>query len=66
MVASQGKVRPRMRKKFWIDDSGATAVEYGLIAAVLSLAIIGGIGNVYDAIEYLFGEPTSALNATLN
>ncbi|WP_245453375.1 Flp family type IVb pilin [Aquibium carbonis] len=66
MAANQGKVLPPMLIKFWINESGATAIEYGLIAAVLSLAIIGGIGNVYDAIEYLFGEPTSALSTTLN
>ena len=55
-----------MLVKFWNDDGGATAVEYGLIAAVLSLSIIGGIGQIHDAIKYLFGEPTSALNGTLN
>jgi Flp pilus assembly pilin Flp len=26
--------------KFWTDDSGATAIEYGLIAAGIALAII--------------------------
>jgi pilus assembly protein Flp/PilA len=55
-----------MLMKFWRDESGATAVEYGLIATFLSLAIVSGIGKVYGAIEYLFGEPTSALNGTLN
>lgn len=55
-----------MLAKFWNDESGATVVEYGLIATVLSLAIVGGIGKVYSAIEYLFGEPTSALNGSLN
>jgi pilus assembly protein Flp/PilA len=55
-----------MIARFWKDESGATVVEYGLIATVLSLAIIGGIGKVYDAIDYLFSEPTSALNDNLN
>ena len=29
-------------KAFATDESGATAIEYGLIAALLSVAIIGG------------------------
>ena len=28
--------------KFWKDESGATAVEYGLIAALIALAVIVG------------------------
>ncbi|MFN3546802.1 MAG: Flp family type IVb pilin [Mesorhizobium sp.] len=55
-----------MVANFWNDERGATAVEYGLIAAILSLSIIGGIGKIHDAIEYLFGEPTSAINGILN
>ena len=55
-----------MVTKFWNDESGATAIEYGLIATMLSLSIIAGIGGIHDAIEYLFGEPTSAINGILN
>ncbi|RVC42566.1 Flp family type IVb pilin, partial [Mesorhizobium sp. M4B.F.Ca.ET.088.02.2.1] len=32
------------------DERGATAIEYGLIAAVLSLAIGGGVGRAANAI----------------
>ena len=38
----------RMVQKFWSDESGATAIEYGLIAAGISLAIItvvNGLGT---------------------
>ena len=34
------------------DDSGATAIEYGLIAALVSAALIGGattLGNTLDS-----------------
>jgi Flp pilus assembly pilin Flp len=31
--------------KFWADDSGATAIEYGLIAAGISLAIISVVNG---------------------
>ena len=30
----------RFLTKFWTDESGATAIEYGLIAAGISLAIM--------------------------
>ena len=30
--------------KFLKDKSGATAIEYGLIAALIAVAIIGGVG----------------------
>lgn len=29
--------------RLWHDDSGATAVEYGLIVACITLAILGGM-----------------------
>lgn len=31
-----------MLKTFFNDDSGATAIEYGLIAALISVSIIAG------------------------
>ncbi|MFZ2156458.1 Flp family type IVb pilin [Bradyrhizobium sediminis] len=32
--------------KFWNDESGATAIEYGLIAAGISLAIIAVVNGL--------------------
>jgi len=37
-----------MIKKFIRDDEGATAIEYGLIAALVSVAIIGILGTIGD------------------
>ena len=31
-----------MSKQFWHDESGATAIEYGLAAALITVAIIVG------------------------
>jgi pilus assembly protein Flp/PilA len=28
---------------FWRDDHGATAIEYGMISALIVIAIIGGV-----------------------
>ncbi|WP_095084830.1 Flp family type IVb pilin [Mesorhizobium sophorae] len=47
--------------RFLKDETGATAVEYALIIGVLSLTIIGGIGQVFNAITWLFSDNTSRL-----
>ncbi|MEL6830098.1 MAG: Flp family type IVb pilin [Pseudomonadota bacterium] len=31
-------------RKFFQNESGATAIEYGLIAALIAVAIIGAVG----------------------
>ncbi|WP_192251307.1 Flp family type IVb pilin [Mesorhizobium silamurunense] len=48
-------------QQFLQDETGATAIEYGLIAAVLSLAIVGGVGKAADAIQWLFSDNNSRL-----
>ena len=48
-------------KHFAQNESGATAIEYGLIVAVLSLAIVGGIGQAANAIQWLFSDNNSRL-----
>lgn len=40
-----------MLQKFIRDDSAATAIEYGLIAMILSLAIIAGASGISDYIQ---------------
>lgn len=46
--------------KFWSDESGATAIEYGLIAAGISLAIIAIVnglgGNLNDKFTAINGS----------
>ena len=37
--------------RFVKDESGATAIEYGLIAALIALAIMVGAGAVGNALE---------------
>jgi pilus assembly protein Flp/PilA len=48
-------------RRFLADTSGATAIEYGLIIAVLSLVIVGGIGQAADAIQSMFSDQDRAL-----
>ncbi|HWE73543.1 MAG TPA: Flp family type IVb pilin [Stellaceae bacterium] len=43
------------------DDTGATAIEYGLIAAFIALAIIGGATSIGGNLSTIFGNVGSAL-----
>ncbi|MGQ2904362.1 MAG: Flp family type IVb pilin [Neoaquamicrobium sediminum] len=43
-----------MLVRFIKDECGATAIEYGLIVAVLSLAIVGSLGLLMNNIENNF------------
>jgi pilus assembly protein Flp/PilA len=46
--------------KFWADESGATAIEYGLLAALISVVIIGSVKilgtKVNDAFTNIAGN----------
>ncbi|MEM6650725.1 MAG: Flp family type IVb pilin [Pseudomonadota bacterium] len=41
----------RTGKRFFKEESGATAMEYGLIIALLALAIITAVSNIGDGIN---------------
>ena len=43
------------------DDSGATAIEYGLIAAGISVVIIGGVALLGGQLQALFANIGQAL-----
>ncbi|RUU32717.1 Flp family type IVb pilin [Mesorhizobium sp. M6A.T.Ca.TU.002.02.2.1] len=48
-------------QRFWEDETGATVIEYGVIVTVLSLAIVAGAGQVFDALKWLFSDNNSRL-----
>lgn len=50
-----------MIRRFLKDKTGATVVEYALVVAVLSLAIVASIGKATDAIVFLFSDNSSRL-----
>lgn len=52
--------------RFLADRRGATAVEYGLIVAVLSLVVVVGIDGVKDALLNVFGRATNTLEQAGN
>jgi pilus assembly protein Flp/PilA len=50
---------------FWADQSGATAVEYGLIVACLFLAILGGMSAFANNEVTMYNKiSTTVANAT--
>lgn len=49
-------------KKFSADESGATAIEYGLIAALIALGIVVGAGALGTALDDQFSDIADRLN----
>lgn len=43
------------------DEEGATAIEYGLIAALIAVAIIGAVSSVGSELTTTFSEVASAI-----
>ena len=43
------------------DQSGATAIEYGLIAALVSVAAIGALTSLGTSLADMFGLVTAAI-----
>jgi pilus assembly protein Flp/PilA len=50
-----------MLKRFLKNEDGATAIEYGLIAALIGVAIITAVGLVGDQLETTFESIESGL-----
>jgi pilus assembly protein Flp/PilA len=48
--------------RFWSDESGATAIEYGLIAAGIALAIIATVNLLGDTLNTKFTSINAAIN----
>jgi pilus assembly protein Flp/PilA len=47
--------------RFWRGDSGATAIEYSMIAAGIALAIVASITQLGATVDGLFGSVLTAL-----
>lgn len=52
--------------RFVKDESGATAIEYGLIAALIALAIIVGAGALGNSLNSKFQKIANKLDTTNN
>jgi pilus assembly protein Flp/PilA len=48
--------------RFMNDESGATAIEYGLIAALIAVGIIAAATTLGGSLSNLFGRISNRLN----
>ncbi len=52
--------------RFLQDDSGATAIEYGLIAALVSVAAIGALTAMGNSLSTMFNTVSTALSTAVS
>jgi len=52
----------RLMRQFFRDESGATALEYGLIAALVSVAAIGALTQLGGALTAIFTTVSTQLD----
>jgi pilus assembly protein Flp/PilA len=48
------------------DESGATAIEYGLIAALVSVAAIGALGTMGESLKTMFDRVSDKLGCAVD
>ena len=51
----------RLFKKFFKDESGATAIEYCMIAGGLSIVIVTVVNNIGSTLSTKFADMSSSL-----
>jgi pilus assembly protein Flp/PilA len=51
----------KLLSRFWDDQSGATAIEYGLIAAGISVVIIAAVNGIGTKLNATFGSISTQL-----
>ena len=49
-------------KEIWRDESGASAVEYALIAGLMAAALVAVIGTFRDSLTNLFNTITGKMD----
>jgi pilus assembly protein Flp/PilA len=54
----------KLIQRFCTDQGGATAIEYGLIAGLIALVVIGGMGAAFSAIAGKFNVASNAVSAS--
>lgn len=48
--------------RFIRDQKAATVIEYALIAAIISLAVLGGAGGIGDALKASYGDTATKVD----
>ena len=53
-------------RTFLKNSKGATAIEYGLIAALIAVAAIAAMGSLGNQLSKTFGNVTTKMTTTAN
>ncbi|MGX5776883.1 Flp family type IVb pilin [Methylorubrum zatmanii] len=53
-------------KRFIADESGATAIEYGLVAAMMAIAVVAIFGTFKSKLSTAFGTIGDSLGTQAN
>jgi len=51
----------KFMKTLWRDESGATAIEYGLLAALIAVVIIGVVASLGTTLQETFAKVDSEI-----
>ncbi len=51
----------KLLKQFFADESGATAIEYGLIAALVSIVMVGTVMTLGEKVLGLYKQVADAV-----
>jgi len=65
-MGREGEVMKVLCLNYFRDDTGATAIEYGLIAALIAVALITGFTALGGSISGLFTGVDSDIETALN
>ena len=57
---------PKRLTSFLRSNEGVTAIEYGLIAALMAVVIIGSISSLGDEVKITFNLWTTAVSSAIN
>lgn len=58
-------MKTNILKKLQQDESGATAIEYGLIAALVSVAAIGALTAMGGSLDSMFSAVSGELDTAV-
>lgn len=56
----------KLVKKFFANEDGATAIEYGLIAALVSVAAIVALREMGESLSGMFGNVSTELSTAVS
>jgi len=66
MRTSSARFLSRFLPRFWRNDSGATALEYGLIISLIFLVIVSAVTAFGNKATDIFNTAFKAISGTMN